>query len=344
MAWPAFRSENPYNVRLYGELAGQGIAVSDFSPRKLLLKPPAVFHVHWPEITINQPSAPRALLRGVAFLCLLGLARLRGCTVVWTVHNLQSHERLHPALERAFWTLFLRLVSGFITLTEGGRRAALSRYPVLRGRPGFVVPSGHFRGICPDTVTDSEARAALGLPGGALVCGFLGQVRPYKNVTHLVRSFRSMADERTHLVVAGRPDTAATAADIVRAAGDDPRIVLALEHIADERVQLYLRSCDLVVLPFSDVLNSGSALLALAFDRPVLVPLLGSMGELQALAGSDWVRTYTGELTPGELATALRWARVTRRTRCDELEALDWRLIARRTLDAYRALGFRQAA
>ena len=52
------------------------------------------------------------------------------------------------------------------------------------------------------------------------------------------------------------------------------------------------------MLPFSDIMHSGSAILALSFNKPVLVPARGSLPELQALVGTDWVRTYVGELTP----------------------------------------------
>jgi glycosyltransferase involved in cell wall biosynthesis len=111
---------------------------------------------------------------------------------------------------------------------------------------------------------------------------------------------------------------------------------LALEHVPDDDIQRYLRAADLVVLPFRDITNSGSALLALSFDRPVLVPALGAMGELQALAGADWVRTYDEDLTPDLLARALDWA-VRRPPGAPRLDALEWPEIARQTLSVYRA-------
>ncbi len=342
MAWPAFKAENPYNVRLAEEMAALGVKVREFSARELLLRPPGVFHTHWPDIVLNSPGAPRGAFRAAGFLALTAAARLRGTRVVWTAHNLQSHERRHPRLERLFWRLLLPMLSGFIALTEGGRAAAMARFPVLRRRPGFVVPNGDYTGVYPDTVSALEAKRALGLPPNVPVIGFVGQVRPYKNVAHLIRTFQGLPTTEARLVIAGRPNSPATRRDIVDAAGVNPRITLALEHVPDDRIQIYLRASDLVVLPFADVLNSGSALLALAFDRPVLVPRLGAMGELQALAGEDWVRTYGGDLSPVELSQALGWARERPRTRCRALDQLGWDVIAARTVEAYRALSPRQ--
>jgi hypothetical protein len=74
--------------------------------------------------------------------------------------------------------------------------------------------------------------------------------------------------------------------------------------------------------------------MALSFECPVLVPARGAMGELQALAGADWVSTYDGDLTSEILAGALDWA-LRRPSGAPRLDSLGWPEIARRTLSAY---------
>jgi glycosyltransferase involved in cell wall biosynthesis len=208
---------------------------------------------------------------------------------------------------------------------------------VYRALTGFFfqIPADNTR---KDTVSPVDARLHFGVPDGARVIAFLGLVRPYKNVPHLVRVVRALpaAAGEVVLLIGGAPHTARLANEVRAAAAGDPRVRLALEHVPDNDVQRYLRAADLVVLPFRDITNSASALLALSFDRPVLVPARGAMGELQLLAGADWVCTYDGELTPEVLARALDWA--TRgRSGVPRLEALAWPQIARQTLSAYLA-------
>ena len=99
-------------------------------------------------------------------------------------------------------------------------------------------------------------------------------------------------------------------------------------------MQLFLNAADLLVFPYRDILNSGSALLGLSFDRPVLVPKLGAMGELQQAIGADWVRTYEGELNAAVLASALEWATTAARATAP-LAAFGWEAIARQTLAAF---------
>lgn len=113
---------------------------------------------------------------------------------------------------------------------------------------------------------------------------------------------------------------------------------LHLDFIPKEKVQLFFRAADGVVLPYTEILNSGSALLALSFNRPVLVPEKGAMGELQDQVGDEWVNTYRGSLTPNHLQDALSWARAGDRSPRPPLDAFEWETIARQTLKAYQRL------
>jgi len=50
--------------------------------------------------------------------------------------------------------------------------------------------------------------------------------------------------------------------------------------IDDAELQFFIRAADAVVLPFRDVLTSGSAILALSFGRPVVAPRIGNLVEI----------------------------------------------------------------
>lgn len=105
--------------------------------------------------------------------------------------------------------------------------------------------------------------------------------------------------------MAGKPNPSSLEQIIRNAAQHDPRVRLHLEFIASDRLQLFLNAADLIVLPYTEILNSGSALLALSFNRPMLVPSKGSMSELQKQTGNSWVKTYDGTLTPSQLKEAM---------------------------------------
>ena len=106
----------------------------------------------------------------------------------------------------------------------------------------------------------------------------------------------------------------------------------------EDEIQLYLKGADLVVLPFREILNSGSAMLSLSFGCPILVPEKGSMGELRAYVGDEWVRTYSGELTTVRLQEALNWAITAERANYPDLRPFEWDMVAKQTKSAYDTL------
>jgi beta-1,4-mannosyltransferase len=341
LGWPAFanRREQPYNALLYGELRRLGVVVQEYTAARVLTGRWDVLHLHWPDRRVRDDRAAAALLRSTALIALLDAARARGTRVIWTVHNLQAHEGTYrPRLEEWYWTALTRRLHGYISMSDAGIELIRSRFPQLRGTPGFVVPHGHMRGVYADTVDRAQARSRLGLDPHAVVIGCFGQLRAYKNVTHLVHTFRELRRPDLALLVAGRPKPAGLAAELHAAAGDDPRVRIVADFIPDDELQLYLRAADVVVLPYRDIFNSGSAMLALSFDTPVLVPRTAGMQDLADRIGADWVRTYEGELSAVELETAMDRATAPGRPQRPALDELGWDRIAQATLDAYRAV------
>ena len=334
LAWPARHAKNPYINLLYDSLRGLGARVSPFSPLSILRTRANIWHIHWPDQLLNVPSLPRAVLRVGTMVLLVSVAKFRGVRIVWTVHNLGTHEAYHPRLERWFWAWFTAALDGFIALTPGGKLAAEARFPALRKAMGFVVPHGHYRGFYPDTVDREAARAALGVSAPARVITCLGQLRAYKNIPHLIETFSQLPDSEARLIIAGEPRPSSIGDVLIHAARADRRIRIVLGFIVPEQMQLYLRAPNLVVLPYRELLNSGSALLALSFGCPVLVPRRGAMEELASFAGSSWVRLYSGELTPQALEDALEWAtRTPRGECCDAIAELNWAEVGRSTLE-----------
>ena len=335
---PAFRTANPYTLLLARHLVEAGVDVVDYSRRLALRGDFDVLHVHWPEHAVTMGRRVYAVVDVVAFLAMIARIRSRGATVVWTAHNALPHDPRHPRLVTFLYRNVARLVSGFISLSNEGTRVALAQYPALSRKRGVVIPHGHFREAYPRDAAAGAARNTLGIARDARVILFFGLIRDYKNVPLLIETFRALDDPDVVLLIAGAIRHDALRRTIVHAAADDTRIRLHDEWIATEQVQLFFGASDLVVIPFREVLNSGSAILGLSFDRPVLVPDLGSMGELQRSVGEAWVRAYQPPLDPGELRGALDWAMRRPRGATAPLQSLEWPGIARATRQAYDTL------
>lgn len=341
LAYPAFsvRESNPYTRLLYKDMRAE---VADFSYRRAFARRYDILHIHWPEWELNFYRNPvevasRLRLKLFAIDCL----RARGTKIVWTAHNLKAHDSLHPSIEQRFWRSFIRRLDGFIALTNAGRESACEKFSELRGLPNFVIPHGHYRDQYPCN-SKNDARTELGISAEAKVLLFFGRIREYKNIPSLLETFEKLQGDLV-LYIAGRPDSDDLARGLMAAAAQDRRVRLHLDEVAEDQVQHFFRAANLIVLPYREILNSGTAMLALSFGRPVLVPDLGAMGELRSAFGSQWVHTYR-QLTASELRGALEWAITFPRAGQPALENVDWPRLAKRTLEAYAEIVSGRAA
>src|SRR5690606_11839946 len=340
IAWPAFKREelNPYTALLYRNMRDIGIDVVELEPSRVMDRTASILHIHWPDVYFSLPGYWSAWTYSTAVLALLRIARVNRIRVVWTVHHLHSHDGRYARMERRFWPRFLRCVDGLIHLSETGRRLFLELWPSMRPIPSAIIPHGHYRGVYPNVLTRGEARARLGLKPDHRVLTYVGQLRPYKNVPSLISAFRELRDPDARLISAGMPLTAGLARAFADVAAGDSRVLSVLGHIRTENMQLYINAADCVVLPDRTILNSGAALLALSFNRPVVVPESGALGELRESIGEDWVRTYGGDLDGRLLGECLQWAISSRRAPVPVLDRHDWGAIAQATGDFFQAL------
>lgn len=341
VALPAFRNKdsNPYNYLLYTSLEKLGVHVDEFSIIRVIFNKYDIFHVHWPELSINVKNSLLAFFRGFIFLLLVFVAKIRGMKIVWTVHNLRSHEKWHPYIERLFWKVFLRLVDGYICLSTISIKLLLREHPELRTISGFVVPHGHYQGVYPNSIPRDLARRKLSIPQDSRVFLFFGQIRRYKNIIPLIKSFKHLKSPDYILIIAGKPVDVEYLNEVLEISRDDSRILIYPLYIPPDQIQVYMNASDLVVLPYQDILNSGSSMLALSFNKPILVPATGTMLELQRMFGSKWVMVYLNDLTPRDLEKGIKYAIWIRRAPLVLYGTLfDWDYIAIKTLNVYKAL------
>jgi glycosyltransferase involved in cell wall biosynthesis len=121
------------------------------------------------------------------------------------------------------------------------------------------------------------ARKALGLPKDRIVLGFVGNVRPYKNVPLLIDAFARLPRGVAVLLLAGKQQPPLDCAAI----GPELCAEMVIHDAVIEETALprYLAACDAVVLPFGRILTSGSLMLALSLETPVIVPAVPTLME-----------------------------------------------------------------
>jgi len=335
IAWPAFKAGriNPYSSLFATSLQAMNTDVSEFGVASLL-RGTDILHVHWPEYVLANPRPHRAWLKATVLLMVLDLLRMRGTKVVWTAHNLGSHENRHPKVEEWFWRAFTKRVDGVLALSESGLIRLQAKYTHLRQVPASVAPHGHYRAVYP-IKSKQEARRSLGISDSQRVLAYFGVIREYKNVPRLLMSFSSVEGAGLRLLVAGAPVGDELRDEVVRQASLDSRVNLRLGVASQEELAEIIAAADLVVLPYSNIENSGSALLALSLNRPVLVPEQGSLSDLKQHVGDDWVRTYTGEINGPVILEALEWLAAREAGTVAFPASMEWEYTAAKACELY---------
>ena len=340
LARPARSSlkHNPYTSLVYGEVEKVGIQVVEYRPYRAPFGRWDVLHVHWPESVFDH-TLVEALPTTESLLFGVRRARDRGAKLLWTIHNLHTHEQRHPFFEERFWRRFIAELDGVVALTRAGLAAACERFPALSSKPSWIVPHPHYRGQYPDTLDRRAARRKLGIGDDTRVMLVFGRMYEYKNVPALLRAVRAAPDEDWAVLVAGAPRSAGVAQALRDEAAGDPRVQLHLEYVDASSAQVFFRACDLVVQPYREILNSGTALLALSFDRPVLLPHRGAGVDLASAFGPPWVHSYAGELEPATLRRALSAAAaLPERSDGSHLRELDAAAVGAKMVSAYHEL------
>ncbi len=303
IGWPAFktRAANPYQELLYEAVEAQGLTVIECTFPALLTAPRGtVLHLHWPDAFVANATLPVALAKLIALRALAIWCALRGVPWVWTAHNLQRPTQRHARLlDAVFWPWFVTTLSGVLYLTAASRAQAEARFPVLATVPNAITPHGFYP--VPAAQSASSNREEL---------LFFGGVSPYKRVGDLIRAFAALSRPDLHLRIVGATSARQPDPDVPQALNALPdalkdSVTREDRFLSDAELAARVHAARLVVLPFTAVQNSGSALYALSCRRLVLVPDLPPFRELRAQVGPDWVHLFQGQLTAKDLQTAL---------------------------------------
>lgn len=315
---PAWRSANTYTSMLAEQLEKVGFEVGDFDYRSYRTFTADIILFHWPDEFFVRRSFKSVIKAMLLLLALAATKLLSKQKIVWIVHNIEPHDRGGGSFVFAR-TCFFRRLDGLIFLSRTSRSLAIARYPELATKPFAVITHGNYKS------GGNSPVQPLSLPeAGPISLAFTGQVKRYKAPDALLRAAHAMPPGQVRISISGSCTDVALADEIRQLAGQLEDARLDLRYLSDAEIEACVDAAHAVVLPYRDILNSGSALLALSRARPVLAPRLGSLVELQGQVGDNWLYLYDGEFDTAMVLNFLDWLRNTPRGPEPDLSAHDW--------------------
>ncbi len=285
---PDWSKANPYQKLLYASISKAGIPCKGLEGKNFTFswllrnrKSVKFIHLHWLFGIYNPKNTPNHYKKILAFYLKIVVARMLGYRILWTVHNLISHECRNPRFETWIRKKVANAADAVIVHCNYAKALIQDKCEVA-GDKVRVIPHGSYTGFYPNKVSRKEAREKLLIEDGAFAFLYFGMIRGYKGLGPLVKSFKEV--KKTHpdvrLIIAGKPFNKAIEKETEKIIAGDKNILPFLRFIPDEEIQCFFNAADIVVLPYSKVLTSGAALLSFTFGRGVIAPGIGCLPEL----------------------------------------------------------------
>ncbi len=154
----------------------------------------------------------------------------------------------------------------------------------LRSEKVCVIPHGNYLHSISAVPQQDDARAKLGVPKRSKLILFFGQIKDVKGLDLLLEAMPGVLEKHSEamLMIAGKPwksnfnkyDKIIKKLNIARSC------ITHIRYIPDEDVPLYYSACNLVVLPYHKIYQSGVVLMAMSYSKPVIVSDLPGMTEI----------------------------------------------------------------
>lgn len=330
--WPKASPHNKYSELLTKSIEHNGLQVEHYD-KKNVLKPSKgdIVHMHWPSYSYQASNFPLTLVKSLLFAGFLLLLKARGVRLFWTVHNVWPHSTGKSKWDYAMRRFILSVCNKGFVMSESVKHEVAETFGVSADKL-IVTPHGHYVDAYVGTGTDIRRR--FGIPPDQFLFLFVGRINAYKGVEKLVEAFLSLGLESAGLLIAGKVDDGYSL-DYLDPINDG-RIKVYPHFVDDRELVDFLKAGDVMVLPYTQITTSGSAILALSHYRPVVAPRLGSL--------SEYVAEGCGILydpdDPDGLRKALAMSVHMNMSEAEKqiskkLSELDWQGIARKMIKVY---------
>lgn len=288
---------NPYqkllldNLKLFG-LCVKGIAGTEihnyFPLLNILIKKwkPDIIHLHWHHRFLVASNRIETAIRSVSFLLQLLILKILGIKIIWTLHNLRSHETKYQRLEIFFSIILANVVDMIIAHCDSAKDKIEKTLYVKKEAKIAVIPHGNYINYYKNTVSRNKAREKFDIPALDVVFLFFGLIRPYKGVLELIESFDQLNSGGVKLVIAGKPFDSHMAEMLRDNSQNNANIKIFPEFIPDNEIQTYMHAADVVVFPFQNIFTSGSVILAMSFGKAIIAPRIGCIPDILDSSGS----------------------------------------------------------
>ena len=210
----------------------------------------------------------------------LKYAKAHGFEIIYTAHNICSHDSENTELEKSCREQILALVDYALVHGQLAKHRLIDEFAFDPNRIE-IVPHGTYGTFYGQKIEKKAAKQKFGIPEQSTVFLFFGNIKGYKGLLNLLNSFQKLRERKSdiYLIIAGRVLDGELMPELTKQTSDS-NILFRPGFVQNDDVVDYFSCADLCVLPYENVLTSGAAMLSLSMRCPILAPSIGVLPEV----------------------------------------------------------------
>lgn len=207
------------------------------------------------------------------YVALLSQAKLNGIKVIGTLHDVMPFASFY--IDTAALELLYSCFDYYIVGNEMEKNK-LRLYFNVPNNKIEIIKHGPYLLFNNNRYSKESARTKLEIDQNKKVILFFGQLKPHKGLKFLLKAFKKISQQipNTLLYISTDLSYSPELNDVlnrIEKTGVSKYIKLARGYVPSLEIEPIFKSADIVVLPYTEVSQSGILNLAFSFKKPVVV-------------------------------------------------------------------------
>lgn len=202
-----------------------------------------------------------------------------GTRIIWFFHNRTAHEQenVDKETDNMVW---LADHSDYIAILSKSSRQYVPGKETNKDKVRYV-PHVQYHSRVNARITE-VLRNKYQIKEDEFVYCIFGLIRPYKNIEMAIKCFGRIQNDKTKLIIAGKPITEAYAQEIARLSEKLKNIITDFRFLSDMELDCLIELSDIVLMTYTGVssMNSGVLIKAFSDARTVIAPAICMVNDI----------------------------------------------------------------
>jgi glycosyltransferase involved in cell wall biosynthesis len=202
-------------------------------------------------------------------------------TFIYTVHNVLPHNKEDSRLFKVIYRWIYRIPDLLLVHTSLAKKQLMEIFRIPKNKI-IVISIGLNEEIPITKITRKEARERLGYAIEDKIILFFGKGDLFKGLDILIEAFQRIEMKATKLLISAWFPNSSYRQFILDNISSSKRkedIVLFEQFISNDKVEVYFKCADVLVLPYRNIYQSGVVFLSYRFGLPLIATDVGAIKE-----------------------------------------------------------------